>query len=608
MNADGHIRIKTKLDNSEIPKDLDEMVKELERLKQEQKELNDEAKKLDLNAKDYEKNANKIQAKIKELQEEQEKLKAFQEYSFNQEEYNDYGRQVAQKQQEIDLLKQEEKDYDEILAKLENVKYQIEENKELQQEWNSKIENLKIELAKTDSIKSAIGDIGDGIKGLLKKTLKWGLAVFSIRSAYMLVRQAVSTIAQYDKELATNIEYIRYALAMSLKPIIEWIVNAVYKLLAIFGGIIKAITGFNIFSKATAKNFRDIKSSAKSIKKSLAPFDEMNKLSDTNDILGIGGSLDKLKDLYAETEKMSKKIKDYFRIPTWDEYKQDLEKTYKPFIKWFEKNFITPVKNDLLELVELTKPVWQPFVEATKQAYKDTKDTFAPFNNWLNENIFKPAKNDFNKTLEDLKLTYAPFINTIIKWINDTFGIFGVKLDYIEVESKKTEKELENNLVDPLKETKKEAENLDKNEYNIKVITSPIQDAKNLLQQTWDYLKQLTSKKWNVKAEMTTTTNSSKANNWVDKLNAQLSKIGIKLQIPKLATGGIVNRPTFAQIGEAGREAIMPLDRNTEWMNELAKKINSNGGVVNVYLDGRLIQRQYNQRQEEFNFATNGGM
>ena len=52
----------------------------------------------------------------------------------------------------------------------------------------------------------------------------------------------------------------------------------------------------------------------------------------------------------------------------------------------------------------------------------------------------------------------------------------------------------------------------------------------------------------------------------------------------------------------------MPLDRNTEWMNELAKKINANGGVVNVYLDGRLIQRQVSQREDMLNFATNGGM
>ena len=89
--------------------------------------------------------------------------------------------------------------------------------------------------------------------------------------------------------------------------------------------------------------------------------------------------------------------------------------------------------------------------------------------------------------------------------------------------------------------------------------------------------------------------------------NYTMSNIKIP-SITPLATGGIVNRPTYAMIGEAGREAVLPLDRNTEWMNELAKKINSNGGVVNVYLDGRLIQRQYNQRQEEFNFATNGGM
>lgn len=45
----------------------------------------------------------------------------------------------------------------------------------------------------------------------------------------------------------------------------------------------------------------------------------------------------------------------------------------------------------------------------------------------------------------------------------------------------------------------------------------------------------------------------------------------------KLARGGIAYQPTQAIIGEAGREAVLPLENNTEWMDDLADKINSKG-------------------------------
>ena len=48
-------------------------------------------------------------------------------------------------------------------------------------------------------------------------------------------------------------------------------------------------------------------------------------------------------------------------------------------------------------------------------------------------------------------------------------------------------------------------------------------------------------------------------------------------QIPKLAKGGIVVRPTQAVIGEAGREAIIPLDRNTEWLDMLVDRLGGSG-------------------------------
>ena len=48
-------------------------------------------------------------------------------------------------------------------------------------------------------------------------------------------------------------------------------------------------------------------------------------------------------------------------------------------------------------------------------------------------------------------------------------------------------------------------------------------------------------------------------------------------KIPKLAEGGIVDKATLAMIGEAGKEAVVPLER-TQWIDKLAEKINANGG------------------------------
>ena len=44
-------------------------------------------------------------------------------------------------------------------------------------------------------------------------------------------------------------------------------------------------------------------------------------------------------------------------------------------------------------------------------------------------------------------------------------------------------------------------------------------------------------------------------------------------KIPKLAKGGIVNSATLAMIGERGKEAVVPLENNTEWMDKLADRL-----------------------------------
>lgn len=45
------------------------------------------------------------------------------------------------------------------------------------------------------------------------------------------------------------------------------------------------------------------------------------------------------------------------------------------------------------------------------------------------------------------------------------------------------------------------------------------------------------------------------------------------VKFPRLAYGGITTGATLAEIGEAGREAVLPLENNTGWMDMLADKI-----------------------------------
>ena len=53
---------------------------------------------------------------------------------------------------------------------------------------------------------------------------------------------------------------------------------------------------------------------------------------------------------------------------------------------------------------------------------------------------------------------------------------------------------------------------------------------------------------------------------------------------PAMAIGGIVTRPTRALIGENGAEAIIPLERNTGWVDLLADRINGAGSGNNFYI------------------------
>ena len=59
-----------------------------------------------------------------------------------------------------------------------------------------------------------------------------------------------------------------------------------------------------------------------------------------------------------------------------------------------------------------------------------------------------------------------------------------------------------------------------------------------------------------------------------------------EVNLPRLAKGGIVTRSTIAEIGEDGAEAVVPLEKNTEWIDKLAEKVNGgNPAVMNRIIE-----------------------
>jgi phage-related protein len=70
-----------------------------------------------------------------------------------------------------------------------------------------------------------------------------------------------------------------------------------------------------------------------------------------------------------------------------------------------------------------------------------------------------------------------------------------------------------------------------------------------------------------------------------------IGRIGT-ISVPQLAKGGIVTGSILANIGERGREAVLPLENNTGWMDALADRIaarNSGSTRVVLQVDGREL-------------------
>ena len=312
MNTDGWVTIGFKGDKKQLEKDIKDAEKEL----QDFDKSAEENTIIEIRAK-IDKAEKKVSKLNKELQELEDKarqpftldtgVKISGGWNLTDEEserYNVLIDKINQVDEAKQKLREQEASIIQSLQQEEVAQQQIENSTTKTKDNVMVLSNgLRVVPKTTTTVKDDVEEIKNGVNGInfnmtkvAKTAVKWALAVIGVRSAYNFIKSSISTLSQYDTQIATDIEYMRYVLAMTLKPVVEWIVNALYTVLGLISTIVYTLTGFNILANASADAFKRMKKGAggtagaiKEMKKQLAGFDEMNVLQDNASSGGAGG-------------------------------------------------------------------------------------------------------------------------------------------------------------------------------------------------------------------------------------------------------------------------------------------------------------------------------
>lgn len=295
---DGSVKIECLADTSKFDKQMVELEGKVEEAEKENKikmSVSDKAKR---DLEDY-------KEKIVEVEQEYEKLSAKKEQMDSILEKKSAGisltsaefTAIENYEQIANKVEKAGNNLDKMYAKESMLKQKVESTNFAYEKSTNKVNKLKDKLnqLKLDKSKTGIKEFQEGlekagksIKSSIRSVGKMALAIFGIRTALSLLSRASSTIAQYDEEYASNLEYIRYALAMSLKPVLEYIVGLLAQALqyvnyiasawfGITGGIFKSASAF----KSAKNSMASMSKSAKEMDKYISGFDEIEKVNDS---------------------------------------------------------------------------------------------------------------------------------------------------------------------------------------------------------------------------------------------------------------------------------------------------------------------------------------
>lgn len=638
---DGYLKIKTKIDNSEVDKQIKALETKIKKLQDDNSKKSQEQDALQSEINRYEElnqKAEEYRQKIESLNKERQNMFfANNDNRLHDEQLPQYAQVVS----ELDKIRtkylQATSEIDKQAPKINKVYAKLEQVKNKQTENNAKMSEFRqqIEQVNMNKIQSGIDNVGKGISNQVKKIGKLGLAVVGIRSAWYAVRGAISSVTQYNDQVSADFEYMRFAIAQMLLPAVQQLVKILYTVLSYVNAITSAWFGINLFSNASTKAFQKMNKSAsgtakatKEIQKSLQGFDEMNVLSDNSDSgssTGVASPSFDLSSMQAEVPAWLKwiidnkdlilstlggitagiialklglggikalgigimvkgiidlisSLKGYLEDPTWENFGKVIKSIGEIILGLgiLIGNVPLIIAGAIAVIVGLVVSNW----EKIKGKLDEAIEWMTSKTDWVKENFGIVGEFIWKKIIEYISLLKNA-LDEVFKFAKNIFdGILQVFKGIFTGDMKTVLngfKQIFKTIFDALWGIAKYPLNL-----IIKGINSLIRGANKI--------------KFNVP-------------DWVPGLGGMNFGFNIP-QIPLLARGTVVSRPTPAIIGEAGKEAVVPLENNLEWLDILADKLSSkignNGGSYIIQMDSRTIQRGIAKRQQELAFATNG--
>ena len=622
---DGYITIGTKIDSSDLDGELKRLKKELSQYEKENQTLLKQKAKIELDTSQAEQKINEINASLEQIEIKKNSL------ALQQENAPKYSEAYFEAVEQLKIMESEEAKYmnqhadtlaiiNQQETAMNDINAKLQDNVTQQQRLQGEIVNVNEELKQ----QGALDMISNKISSIIGKVTKWGLALFGIRGAYSMISRAMSTLSQQDKNMASQIQYIQWALANAIAPVVKFIISAVKLILDYINSIWRILFGHDLFKgpKEFAKSMKSASGSAQKIQKSLAGFDEMNILGDNTASAGGGGvsapsfdfdTADVTKGLEKIKEKMKELKKTYvestddmgkalsnpkaFKLAygNWDLLMMGIVKivhSINTIVMGIGDVFggvfkvihgiVTGNLKEIIEgFVQMGKGISEIFrgllgiivgilmtiVGAIKGVIGTIYTLLKPIGIWIWNNVLQPILNFFSTAVGGIIKFFASIPGKIVGFFKDAkdkiMGVFG----------KETGKKIGTALADGLGNA----------------IKSGI--------------------------------------NWViDKINAfigGLNKIKISVggkdygfnvkKIPRLAKGTILNNPGRgvpvgnAIAGEAGREAYLPLS-DSQLLEELGSTI---GRYITINLtnetklDGRTIARKVSQLSNNDNFLRN---
>ena len=498
----------------------------------------------------------------------------------------------------------------------------------------SVLKQKKEDLNKTDlsNVQKSIDNIGKSTSNTIKNVARWALGIFAIESAYGFVRQAMSSVSQYNEQIATDVEYIRYALGSMLQPIIEGLIQLAFRLLTYVNYIAQAWFGVNLFANASTKSFeKNNKSlgnsvkSAKELNKQIASFDEMNVLNDTSSNSGGGAGAGAISLPSMDLSQWQGEV------PSW--------------VQWIAENKDIVIAGLLgiaggLVAINLGLTTIQGIgvgialagiIIAIQSLIKFLQDpTFENFTNIIIG--IGTAIIGVGIIISKIPLIIAGVITvivaTIVKNYDYIMGLFNKLINWFETDFIGALRYLFGPIGDIIAAPFIFAVNAMKSSFEglfggiKKIVTGIIQifkgDFKNGIMNVFGGLKDILHASFNALVSginsLIRGVNRIRFDvpDWVPGFGGK--KFGFNIpQIPRLAVGGIVNMPGRgvpiggAIAGESGREGVIPLT-DSQAMETLGATIGKyiNINLTNITkLDNRQIAKEQNKINAQNDFAFN---